>query len=108
MQQCILDTWWPASWISQLTSQTCLQTAARRVLPQPSHRIDAVERTPSHICCQAGRRASIFYTAVCQPPQAALAVAFIVEGLLLGFHLKGSPLEVCTAGQQHRRSQNTP
>lgn len=26
--------------------------------------------------------------------QAALAVAFIVEGLLLGFHLKGSPLEI--------------
>lgn len=26
--------------------------------------------------------------------QAALAIAFIVEGLLLGFHLKGSPLEI--------------
>lgn len=26
--------------------------------------------------------------------QAALAMAFIVEGLLLGFHLKGSPLEI--------------
>jgi Family of unknown function (DUF716) len=34
-------------------------------------------------------------------------VAFIVEGLLLGFHLKGSPLEVCTAGQQQRRSCTT-